>query len=68
MGGGRERGKAQRSCGAARLSEHIVAQSGFTAFFSTLASIQAGGPLISRWCLALSLVGGAAQEASAPFS
>jgi hypothetical protein len=68
MGCGRECGKAQRSCGAARLSGHMVAQSGFTAFFSTLAFIQAGGPLTSRWRLALSLVGGAAQEASTPFS
>ena len=54
MGCGRECGKAQRSYGAARLSEHMVAQSGFTAFFSTLTSIQAVGSLTSRWRLALS--------------
>jgi hypothetical protein len=53
---------------AARLPERMVAQPGFTAFFSTLASLQAGGSLTSWWRLALSLVGGAAQEASTLFS
>jgi hypothetical protein len=60
MGYGRERGKDSGAFG--------VAQSGFTAFFSTLATFQAGGPLTSRWRLALARVRGAAQEASTLFA